>query len=172
MKLRTRTFCFSLFVTALWASGNAYSNGDARLTPLPIELPQAENLHETAASSNEKGIPVLLVFVADGCPFCIEVEEDYLKPIMRSGDYTNKVLIRTVNIDEDSEVKSFDGTPTSPQKLQAKYDVFVTPTLVFVNSEGAEVGERLTGINTRDYYGAYLDQSIEAGARKIRASQE
>ncbi len=157
-------------ITAIFLLLGMYQASLAETTT--VEIAKAEDLAQLGQDITQKRAPALLVFVADGCPFCIEVEEDFLKPMLRSGDYDDKVLIRKVKIDEYHDMNDFDGKPLSPQKLQARYDVFVTPTLVFVDAQGKEIAERLTGINTRDYYGAYLDRSIGQGLKALRNDQQ
>ena len=132
------------------------------------QVQSLESLEADSAIAQEKNIPILLVFVAEDCPFCEQVEELFLQPMLRSGDYTERVIIRHVHIDGVEDVIDHNGKKISQQTLQDRYDVFVTPTLVFVGPTGKEVGERLTGINSVDYYGAYLDRSIEEGSEAIK----
>lgn len=133
------------------------------------EVPLALNLQQDATTANQKRLPMLLMFSATYCEFCLTVEEEFLKPMLISGDYTDKVLVRKVMLDDHPEALNFSGQPLDVSQLADKYNVFVTPTLVFINDKGEEVGERLVGINTVDYYGAYLDQSIGTALNHMRS---
>lgn len=126
------------------------------------EILLAKNLLEDAQTAAHEKLPLLLMFSADECPYCITVEEQFLKPMVISGDYRNKVLMRKVMLGAHPSGTDFDGQQLNADALAQRYNVFVTPTVVFVNDKGEEIAERLVGINTVDYYGAYLDQSIDA----------
>jgi hypothetical protein len=52
--------------------------------------------------------------------------------------------------------------------LIAELKVTIAPTLVFYGRYGAEVAERLVGIGSNDFYGAYLDQRVEAARKAVR----
>jgi len=41
----------------------------------------------------------------------------------------------------------------------------VAPTLLFIGRDGKEVAERLRGVPLPDFYGAYLQQRVEAANR-------
>ncbi len=137
-------------------------------SPSNHNIEPLQNLALIAEKAQEKQIPILLVFSSENCPFCVQVEEDFLKPMLISGQYENKVIIRKVRIDGPEDLTNFDGNTTTVDALKLRYSVFVVPTVIVINDTGKEVGERLIGINTADYYGAYLDQSIDQGIESMR----
>lgn len=74
--------------------------------PLPhVEIKDGSNLVVDADEASEKQIPVLMFFSMKHCPYCIEVEEDYLKPMLRNAEYNGKVIIRKIRIDGTDSVK-------------------------------------------------------------------
>ncbi|MCK5334812.1 MAG: thioredoxin fold domain-containing protein [Gammaproteobacteria bacterium] len=131
-----------------------------------IDIPKAVNLQKDGIFAQEKGIPVLLEFTMNGCPFCEEVEEEVLRPMLISGDYDNKVIVRNVMIDEDTEITDFNGETITYEELASRYNVFVAPTLVLVQGNGKAMGIEMVGVTTIDFYGAYLDQAIEAALKE------
>lgn len=150
MKMANTAFIACLFtISALNASESE------------VSVPLANDLQKDSAQCVDKQLPILLMFSAEDCPYCVTVEEEFLKPMMISGDYTDKVLIRKVMLDVHPDAIGFDGGELNPASLASQYSVFATPTVVLVDDQGKEIAERLVGINTVDYYGAYLDQSIE-----------
>lgn len=132
-----------------------------------VEVPMAENLQTDSVQCETRRLPILLMFSAEECPFCHTVEEEFLKPMMISGDYDDKVMIRKVMLDGHDDAVGFDGEPLDASLLAAQYNVFATPTLVFVDGQGNEIAEKLIGVNTVDYYGAYLDQSIDEAKQTL-----
>ena len=101
-----------------------------------VSIESATDLQKDGGLAQEKGIPVLLEFTMHGCPFCEEVETEVLRPMLISGDYDNKVMVRKVMIDEDSSIVDFNGEKITYEELASRYNVFVAPTLVLVHGNG------------------------------------
>lgn len=133
-----------------------------------VEVPIAKDLHSDSQLAASKQQPLLLMFSAQDCPFCITVEEEFLEPMRISGDYKNRILMRKVMLDGMPGGKGFSGSTINPRAMAKHYKVFATPTVIFVDHTGKEVAKRLVGINTVDYYGAYLDQSIDEAVKRVR----
>lgn len=149
---------FQLFLTEPQAEG--------------VSIPKAINLQKDGISAQEKGIPVLLEFTMHGCPFCEQVENEVLHPMLISGDYDKKVIVRNVMIDEDTDIIDFNGEPISYDELAARYGVYVTPTLVLLEGSGKAMGLQMVGVTTIDYYGIYLDQAIDDALKQTSIATE
>lgn len=132
-----------------------------------VSIPKAINLQKDGLLAQEKGIPILLEFTMRGCSFCEEVEEEVLRPMLISGDYDNKVMVRNVLIDEETQITDFNGQTISYEELASRYRVIVTPTLVLVSGSGQHMGLEMVGVTTIDFYSAYLDLAIENALNKI-----
>lgn len=138
-----------------------------------VEIPKAFDLQTDGITAREKGIPVLLEFTMHGCPFCEEVEEEVLRPMLISGDYDHKVIVRNVKIDEESrEIVDFNGKLITYEELAARYKVYVAPTLVLVDGNGKAMGLEMVGVTTIDFYGIYLDQAIEKAIKKVSTANQ
>lgn len=111
---------------------------------------------------------IMLEVTANYCGYCELLEEEIIKPMLRSGDYTNKILIRQLEVDGYYTVIDFSGQKSTPNQLSKKYKIQITPTLLFLNSDGDEVAERILGINSLDFFGGYVDNAIDTGIQKIR----
>lgn len=112
-------------------------------------------------------IPLLLMFSQNDCPFCIKLKEEIIQPMLISGDYTDRALIREFMIDDNSTVINFQGESVEPRDIFNHYKLFVTPSLLLLDGQGNELAERQVGINTIDYYGYYLDEAIKVALTKI-----
>lgn len=135
-------------------------------------IESAIDLQRDGFEAQEKGIPILLEFSMHGCPFCEEVEAEVLRPMLISGDYDNKVMVRKVMIDEDSSIVDFNGERITFEELASRFNVFVTPTLVLVHGSGETMGLEMVGVTTIDFYGAYLDQAIDQALVKISTAED
>ncbi|MCW8901585.1 MAG: thioredoxin fold domain-containing protein [Gammaproteobacteria bacterium] len=134
-----------------------------------VALKSGADLATDAKEARNKQVPVLLFFSMEHCPFCNEVEEDYLKPMLRNSDYDGKVVIRKIKIDDNNFVKDFNGQQREPDEFSDEYNVSMVPTLVLVNAQGKKLGPAIRGIRNSHYYSAELDDAIDASIVKIRA---
>ena len=131
-------------------------------------ITELKDLQQEARQANKERLPILIMFSAEHCPFCVTVKEEFLKPMLRSGHYTDKVLIRRVELGSRQALRGFDGEKLSIRALASRYKVFVTPTLILIDAKGRELTERLTGITTVHYYGGYLDDAIDKALHALR----
>lgn len=133
-----------------------------------VEIVEVKDLAAVGKSADERRLPILLMFSARDCAYCIQLEEDFLKPMLRSGDYQDKVLIRKMRIDSFGKVRDFDGNKVAAADVADRYSVFVTPTVVFIDGDGVQLAKKRAGISTPDFYGSYLDSSIDQALDILR----
>lgn len=133
--------------------------------------PQVEVSRDLAADAQlarTQHLPILLVFTTDYCDYCEMLEENFLKPMLISGHYQDKILIRKVIANTGRALIDFDGARVDTDKLAHRYKVRVYPTLLFLDSTGRELAERLVGLTTPDFYGGYLDDNIDVALSRVR----
>ncbi len=133
-----------------------------------IEVQATDDLAKIAALSTRKSLPVLLAFTSSTCGYCEILQNSVLKPMLISGDYDHKVIIRKVVIDEVLDVVDFDGKTIPISEFTGRYKVFVTPTVLFLDHQGRELSKRMIGINTVDYYTADMDNAIDRSVKKFQ----
>jgi thioredoxin-related protein len=134
------------------------------------DLPLIKDLRKEASHSQEKRLPILMMFSADHCAYCVRIEEDFLKPMHSGGFYDEKVIIRRVKMG-DGTVSDFDGSRITASELAERYDVSVTPTLVFIDAQGRQLTQKLVGLTTPELYGGYLDQAIDTSLDRLRRTK-
>jgi len=137
-----------------------------------IEVPLAINLQTVGRTALEARLPVLLTFSAIACEYCRQLEDEFLRPMLISGEYADKVLIRRLLLDNGSRVTDFSGERIATTRLSDRYKVFVTPTILFLDGNGNEIAGRMVGINTPEMYGGYLDNCIDTALYAIRAPEK
>ena len=111
--------------------------------------------------ADSQKLPVMLVFSREDCPYCRLLEQEFLQPMRISGDYEQRISIRTLEIDHQ-RVLDFDGQVISGVALANRYQVELTPTILFLNTQGEELTKRLVGLGTLDYFGEEIDRSVDA----------
>jgi len=137
-----------------------------------VEILQASDFAALSRESRATGKVIMLEMSASYCGFCRTLEEEIIKPMLRSGDYEQNVLIRKLDIDSYSDIRHFGGDTISPAQLASQLNVFVTPTLIFLDSRGQEVSDRILGVYSLDYFGAYVDDALIEGHRKIQQNRQ
>lgn len=144
------------------------------LSSLPVaavEIPVLHDLPADGQASQQKKLPIVVLFSAAHCGFCSVVKEDFLKPMLISGEYTNKALIRVIEIDSSQDLVDLDGKPISSEAFADRYGIYLTPTLTFLDGEGKELASRMVGLTTVDFYGGYLDTAIDDSRRRLQANR-
>ncbi len=128
---------------------------------------QVEDLDSLFKQSKLEKKVILLEMSASYCGFCRTLEAEIINPMIISGDYEN-VLIRNLEIDSYYDIKMPNGQTMTPSQFARSKNVFVTPTILFLNHKNEEVAERIIGINSVDYFGAYVDDALKIGAKNIQ----
>lgn len=133
-----------------------------------VVLKAGTDLKADGSEASEKQVPVLMFFSMEHCPFCNEVEEDYLKPILRNSDYDDKVIIRKIKIDDSNNMRDFSGKEIDAGEFSERYNISMVPTLILVNAKGKKTSPSIVGIANKHYYSAELDLAIDASTQKMR----
>ncbi len=132
------------------------------VTMIPVS-----DLREEARMARENNLVLVLEFSSQYCGFCRRLEELFLVPMQRNADYDRKVIIRKVSLDMYETLVDFDGREKPTSEFASRYGVSLTPTLLFLNSSGEEMSEKLVGIWSEDYYGGYIDNRIDEARERM-----
>lgn len=130
----------------------------------------ASNLHADAQLAQRKGKPVLILFTRPDCVYCERVIDYYLIPMQRNPDYAGKVLIRQMDMSSPKPLIDFRGNATTEKQYAASLKINFAPTIMVFTPDGEPAGKPLVGLGSRDYYGGYMDQAIDAGLARMHAS--
>jgi len=105
---------------------------------------------------------LMIEFSSEDCGYCRLLEEEFLKPMLRNSEYGEKVVIRSISLSDNDTLIDFKGKSVSAGEIAAKYGVYATPTLLFLNENGIEVSDKLIGIWSVDFYGSFIDERIDS----------
>jgi thioredoxin-related protein len=133
-------------------------------------LPQADDFALLALQSNQQKLPILIMYAAETCEYCMRLEEEILAPMYRSGQFNNRVIIRKVMIDGMNDIRDFNGNLVHADNFAFKRGVEVTPTLQFVDSNGNQLAPEMIGYNTPEFYSAYIENAIDQSQAAINKS--
>jgi thioredoxin-related protein len=101
---------------------------------------------DTARSAGKQG--VLLMFEAEGCPYCRRMRETVLNRREVQDYFHRRFLVFSVDTRGAVPVGDFTGRAMTEQNFAAALRVNATPTFVFVGTDGGELA-RYVGA-TRD----------------------
>lgn len=132
-------------------------------------LPAAQNLQADANQVRDRKIPILLFFDRRDCPYCERALREYLLPMSREEPTRDAAPYRQIEIEADDPVTDFSGKPATHRALAERYRVRVSPTIVMVDGEGQPLAPPLIGLNSADFYGAYLSDAIETATKRLRS---
>lgn len=137
-----------------------------------LRIPVARDLRQDGGQASSHKVPLLLYFSQHACGYCKRLEEEVLVPMLISGDYEDRIILREVSIDEGQSLAGFAGEEVAGRMLFHEYDGMVTPTLVLTDGTGRQLTRPLAGINTVEFFGWYLDNAIDAATQQIRGRKQ
>lgn len=137
--------------------------------PAAAGLVAAGDLEADAELARERAVPVLVMFWAEGCPYCEIVMEDYLAPLAADPASAAKVIIRLVDVDGGHPLVDFAGNETDHEAFAAEQGVSFTPVIKFFGPGGRELAPELAGFTNEHFYGYYLDSRIQESGQRLRA---
>lgn len=139
----------------------ATSNPDG----LPDILPVPASLRAAAQAAQQRKLPLLVLVTLKGCAFCDIVRTNYLGPMHQRGE----VFAVQVNmLDRKTALQDVQGATTTPYEQAHLWKARMAPTVLFLNAQGREVAERLEGMPSADFYGAYLQERIDQARRQVQ----
>jgi len=127
--------------------------------------------HEAAAIAG-RSLPLLLAVTRESCGYCAQLRREFLAPMIRGGEYADKVRIRELMMEPDTAVTDFAGKATSTAQIAAHYGVTITPTVLLLDSAGNALRPPIVGISNAEMYGFYLDQAITQAVSAQANGQE
>lgn len=134
----------------------------AQTRPVPAVLPPARSLPDELAAALRQRQPLLVMASLEGCVYCRIARQSHLVPMHRNGQPIVQVDLRS-----DVAVRDFAGKMTTHDELARRWNVTITPTLLFFGPGGREVAERMEGAYQPDFYGPYLEDRLEQSRKRL-----
>ncbi len=129
---------------------------------------ELNNLQQLAQTSKQTGLPIMLMFGAEWCEYCQELVEQVFGPMAMGKNYDNKVvLMRHVGVDEQDPIPGFDGQLIQKSKWAYQLDADLTPTVLFLNSQGREVAPRIVGITNTHLYAGVIHRNLNIAYKNM-----
>ncbi|MCX8017065.1 MAG: thioredoxin family protein [Rhodocyclaceae bacterium] len=140
--------------------------GDAFFDPSLGEFPA-----ELKAAQKEGKAGLLLVFEAEGCPFCRRMREQVLSQPEVQRYFRRHFTIQAVDINGSVMVTDFSGKEVTEKAFALAYKVRGTPTFVFVGPEGQTMARHAGMTRDADEFLALGRYVVEGHWRKMSFEQ-
>ncbi len=125
-------------------------------------IPRIISLKDEANAARTLGVPILVEFSTPWCRYCEALEEQVLMPLVINGKYSDRLIVKKLEVTTYSSIEGFDGRPHKTDQISRQYDVDLYPTLVFFDARGREISQRIVGITVLEYVAGELEQAIDA----------
>ena len=134
---------------------------------------EANSLQALGKLSQQKQLPILLMFGAESCEYCKLLITEVLEPMALGGLYDNKVVImRHVGIDEPEPIPDWNGKPIQKSKWAYQINADLTPTVLFVNAAGKEIAPRIIGISEITLYMGLIHQRLNTAYQNMGLTKQ
>ncbi|MCW8943765.1 MAG: thioredoxin fold domain-containing protein [Sedimenticola sp.] len=117
-----------------------------------------------ATSAMEAQKPIMVVFSSDSCQYCDNLTEQVLRPLINNGNLNHRVHLREYKTNRGGKVRDFDGEPIRSRIFVTRYQIFATPTVLFLAPNGEIIGKPIVGFNSAESYRPLLDEAISKAA--------
>lgn len=144
--------------------------GQPSLFAAGLEIPKPNNLAEIGQLSRQQGVPVIVFVTREACPYCRKLRDTILNPMFAADKFEQKAILVEVSLDRVDPLTGFKKNQIAAKAFAELYKAGITPTLLFLDSEGDEIGKRLVGISNLEFYGYYLQRSIDEALMVIRSA--
>jgi len=145
------------FLASALPGGALSCLGVRQVDAAPSTLPAARSLKAELGVALRLTRPLVVMVSLEGCPFCKIVRDQHLLSLLQDGQPVVQVDMRS-----PAPVLDFEGRATTHDELVKAWKVAAAPTLLFFGRGAREVAQRLQGSSIPEFYGAYLEQRIQA----------
>lgn len=133
------------------------------------DLPAAIDLRSEAVQAAKTGGPLIVIYSRQDCKYCEAVKRDYLKPLAANPRYRDRVLIRQINQDGDTQaLTDFKGAASTHAKVALAEKVKLVPVVAFYAPDGRKLAEPIVGARLPDFYQTYLEDAVEQSSRALK----
>ncbi len=129
---------------------------------------ELENLETLGQESDRLQLPIMLMFGAEWCEYCEQLNEYVFNPMVLGGLYEGKVvLMRHVGVDEDAPIPGWNGELIKKAKWAYQLNADLTPTVLFLDGAGKEVAPRIIGIPEITLYAGVIHQNLNIAYKNM-----
>lgn len=133
-----------------------------------VDVPALTDLRADLAQMQARRLPMVLLVHTPGCSFCHYVLEEHLRPMILSGQYVDRALIRQLAAVADEWLIDARGQRVSAKDFARSLGVHFYPTLFILGPEGRVLGEPLVGVANTELYGTQLESALQKAEARLK----
>jgi hypothetical protein len=162
MKGRRGALAVGLAVVAAWAGVPAAGAALAAPARPGLARPRSLRAELDKAARMRKALVVLVSL--DHCAYCEAVRASHLVPLAAGGQ-----PVVQVDMGSAAELADLRGQAATHRQVVSALGVRLAPTVLFLGPGGSEAAARLEGFASADFYGAYLEERVQAANHAVAA---
>jgi len=112
----------------------------------------------------DPGWMTIALFSQRDCAFCEEVRENYLRPMVRSR--RPRIAVAEFELEGTRRIRDWAERGPTEAEFARECKARFAPTLMFFGPTGGVLAESIVGLS-RDFFGTYLEQRIQAASKVI-----
>lgn len=131
-------------------------------------VPELQDLQTLAQKAEAKNLPIMITVGAEWCDFCYVLKKNVLDPMMLGGDYEGKKLyMRYLSLEDDTPIPGIAGEKMVKREWAEKHKADLTPTVIFIDSYGREVADKIVGISALELYMGLIHQRLNQAYKNL-----
>lgn len=150
---------FGFFLTLILFSGHVSAQG----------LGSTDDWSRVGKTASTEGIPVVLLVTGAGCGHCDRLHRDLFTNPTSCMLLRGRAVAREIDRDAGGKLTDFDGERVRSRVFLARYQIFATPTLLFLDADGNALVEPLVGYSAPDNYRELLSERLTMARQKLVA---
>lgn len=128
-------------------------------------LPAVADLAAETRAASRRGEPLVVLVTLPNCGYCEAVRRNYLGPQAAAG----QLLARELDMSAATPIRDADGRATTARAWAREHGIRFAPTVLFLDGMGRPAAPPLRGMQP-DFYGAYLEQSLDTARAAMAAA--
>ena len=124
---------------------------------------------QIGASAREAGLPVVVLVTGIGCGHCERMRGEFLADPRISSPLAEQAVSAELHRDSVGKMVDFDGERIRSRVFLSRYDVFATPTLLFLDSAGLPLAPPIVGFNDAETYRELVSERLTEARSELQA---
>ena len=115
-------------------------------------LPLSTNWAKVGADAEARSLPVVVVVTGAECGHCTRMHREFLSDPAIHTLLMEQAVTRELQRETGGKITDFDGERLRARLFLARYDIFATPTVLFLDSQGGSLAPPVVGYNDAEAY--------------------
>jgi len=125
------------------------------------------NLNQVAVQAQDQRLPVLLFVTSEDCGYCDLLKQEVLRPMQHQTELQVRAIVREMDVRAGGKLVDFDGEKVRARIFFSRYQIYATPTLLFLDHDGRSLRDPLVGFNGIELYWPLLEQALSESSAAL-----